>query len=221
MTMRTRADRWSRRSDVDPGPPPPALAAILKAHPQQPDRLLPVLQDIQVTMGHIPAKVLPHVAQYLGVPESRIYAVTQFYDLFTTEPEGKVIHLCDDVACYLAGSPAVRTAVEDALGAGPEQMSADKAFTLKLSSCLGGCHRGPGMLLDNTPLFDLTPDTARQAIAQARYKTPMPLPLGGIRTPAERRVMLSNCEVIDPESLDDYLAHGGFQALKKALDMGR
>jgi len=36
----------------------------------------------------------------------------------------------------------------------------------------------------------------------------------------QMRVVLSNCGEINPEDIDDYIAHGGYKALDKALDMG-
>ena len=35
----------------------------------------------------------------------------------------------------------------------------------------------------------------------------------------QMRIVLSNCGQIDPENIDDYLAHGGYEALKKTLTM--
>ncbi len=196
------------------------LDAILASHPRRADVLLSVLQDIQLKMGHVSPASLPQIAQYLGVSESVIYGVLKFYDLFTTEPEGTAIHLCEDVVCYLAGAPEIRVAVEDTLDVGPDGTTQDGAFTLHMSSCLGGCHRGPGMLIDNSPQFELTPDKARQVISEARVRRPECTPISGIRTPVEERILLSNCEVIDPTSLTEYVAAGGLKSLKRALAMG-
>jgi len=33
----------------------------------------------------------------------------------------------------------------------------------------------------------------------------------------QKRIVLRNCGLIDPESIDDYIAHGGYEGLKKAL----
>ena len=35
----------------------------------------------------------------------------------------------------------------------------------------------------------------------------------------QMRIVLVNCGEIDPEDMNDYIAHGGYMALKKALDM--
>lgn len=211
-----------QEATVEPGmgSAPAGLEAILAAHPRRPDALLPVLQDIQVKMGYVSPDILPYISDYLGVSPSVIYGVLKFYDLFSTRPEGTAIHLCDDVVCYLSGSPEVRVAIEDTLDIGPNSTAQDGAFTLHLSSCLGGCHCGPGMLIDNSPVFELTPDKARQVIAEARVRKPDYTPIGGIRTPREERILLSNCEVIDPTSLSEYVQHGGFQSLRRALRMG-
>jgi len=211
-----------QEATVEPGKgfAPAGLEAILAAHPRRPDALLPVLQDIQVKMGYVSPDILPYISDYLGVSPSVIYGVLKFYDLFSTRPEGTAIHLCDDVVCYLSGSPEVRVAIEDTLDIGPNSTAQDGAFTLHLSSCLGGCHCGPGMLIDNSPVFELTPDKARQVIAEARVRKPDYTPIGGIRTPREERILLSNCEVIDPTSLSEYVQHGGFQSLRRALRMG-
>jgi NADH-quinone oxidoreductase subunit F len=178
------------------------------------------LQDIQVRMGYVSTDFLPRISRHLGVSESVIYGVLKFYDLFSTRPAGTSIHLCDDVICYVSGAPQVRVAVEDSLECGPDGVSQDGAFSLHRTSCLGGCHRAPAMLIDNSPQFELTPDSARRLISQARREHLAPPPVSGIRTPIEERVLLSNCEVINPTSLPDYVAAGGFQALTRALAMG-
>jgi NADH-quinone oxidoreductase subunit F len=199
---------------------PASLDAILASHPRRKDVLLSVLQDIQVRMGYVSPDFLPLISQHLGVPESVIQGVLKFYDLFSTRAEGTAIHFCDDVVCYLTGAPEVRVAIEDTLGAGPHGMSQDGAFSLHMASCLGGCHRGPGMLIGNSPQFDLTPDKARQIISLARRERLVDSPMNTICTPKEERVLLSNCGVIDPASLSDYVAAGGFESLKRALAMG-
>ena len=168
MNVSLEPSRTSQQADSTTA----GLDAILASHPRRADVLLAVLQDIQLKMGHVSPASLPQIAQYLGVSESVIYGVLKFYDLFTTEPEGTAIHLCDDVVCYLAGAPEIRVAVEDTLDVGPDGTTQDGAFTLHMSSCLGGCHRGPGMLIDNSPQFELTPDKARQVISEARIRRP-------------------------------------------------
>ena len=37
------------------------------------------------------------------------------------------------------------------------------------------------------------------------------------RSPLEKRIVLRNCGLIDPESIEEYLAAGGYQAIRKAL----
>ncbi len=39
-------------------------------------------------------------------------------------------------------------------------------------------------------------------------------------TAKQERIVLRNCGVIDPESIDDYIAAGGYQAIRKAIENG-
>lgn len=41
------------------------------------------------------------------------------------------------------------------------------------------------------------------------------------RNGLERRIVLSNCGVVDPRNIEDYVARGGYQALSKACSMSR
>jgi len=41
--------------------------------------------------------------------------------------------------------------------------------------------------------------------------------LASRREPKQLRVVLRNCGVIDPESIEEYIAHDGYQAIKKVL----
>src|SRR5437660_729354 len=40
---------------------------------------------------------------------------------------------------------------------------------------------------------------------------------GALTTPT---LLLARCGVVDPAGIDDYEAHGGFQALRRAIEMG-
>ncbi len=44
----------------------------------------------------------------------------------------------------------------------------DGLFTLKETNCLGQCHRGPAMLINDTPYTELTPSKVRDIINEYR-----------------------------------------------------
>ncbi len=57
----------------------------------------------------------------------------------------------------------------------------------------------------------------RNIIAHAFQSGEAPAGLQHDFQPKQSRIVLRNCGVIDPENIEDYIAHGGYQALKKAI----
>ena len=111
------------------------------------DLLLPVLHAVQDRIGWISQPALNYVCKRLTIPPAEAYGVATFYALFATKPRPPVVaHLCDDIACRLAGAETVIGDVERALG--PEgQPSADGERTWLRSPCLGLCDRAPAALV--------------------------------------------------------------------------
>ncbi|HTR04326.1 MAG TPA: NAD(P)H-dependent oxidoreductase subunit E, partial [Thermoanaerobaculia bacterium] len=68
--------------------------------------LLPVLWSVQSRIGWISAGALNYVCQRLSVAPAEAYGVATFYAMLSVEPQPKtVVHVCDDLACRLAGGP--------------------------------------------------------------------------------------------------------------------
>src|SRR3954470_6861940 len=69
------------------------------------DLLIPVLHAIQSRVGWISQPALNYVARRLTVPPAEAYGVASFYALFATSPRPPIVaHVCDDLACALAGA---------------------------------------------------------------------------------------------------------------------
>ena len=82
------------------------------------DLLLPVLHAVQDRIGWISQPALNYVCKRLTIPPAEAYGVATFYALFATKPRPPVVaHVCDDIACRLAGAEDVIGDVERALGA--------------------------------------------------------------------------------------------------------
>lgn len=105
-------------------------------------------------------------------------------------------------------------------------MDTSAASVVKVVGCNGMCHREPmvEVIEDNGRAIlygNVTPETARQI---ARKHTSRWIP--GRHVPAtevapqylakQRRIVLENCGQIDPQNIDEYLARGGYEALRKA-----
>src|SRR5215213_5315721 len=105
--------------------------------------LLPALHALQDRVGQITQPGLNYVCKRLSVPPAEAYGVATFYALFSTKPRPPVIaHVCDDIACRLAGAEDVCAGVERI--AGPSgSAAADARSTWLRSPCLGLCERAP------------------------------------------------------------------------------
>ncbi|HZQ08373.1 MAG TPA: NAD(P)H-dependent oxidoreductase subunit E [Anaerolineae bacterium] len=188
------------------------LAAILaRWAPEGRAGLLPALIEAQeASAGWLPREVLAQIGQALRVPLSEVYGVATYYAMLYTHPVGKkVLRVCDDVRCYLSGSNAILHQVKNVLWIKENETTADGAVTLEAVPCLGHCDVGCIVQVNESTFEHVTPDTVMSLL-----NADEPPPVGIAQGP--RLLKYIN----DPQlhTLEGYLSHGGFTALRKALD---
>ena len=163
--------------------------------------LLPALHALHNTSGWISHGGVNHIAERLGVPPAEGFGVASFYEMFRMDDPGHtddVVHVCVDGACQIAGADGVIVSLE-ARGAHVHR-----------SPCLGQCERAPATFTQGN---QGRPDHVEADIAPPPSKV---IPQQGS---AELR-LLRRMGVTDPESLDDYVAYGGYEALTQAFKLG-
>jgi NADH-quinone oxidoreductase subunit F len=205
--------------------------------------LLPALWAVQSRVGFISPGALNYICQRLSVPPADAYGVATFYSMFATEKRPMTVaHVCDDLACRLSGAEAICADLERRLG--PAGTPVEKGAAMwHRSPCLGLCERAPALLIQaagaNRSDRAIAPVGAEAIAAALRQEAPA-------RTAARETVaakasaqrggspsapqtldarhadlrLLRRVGRVDPESLDDYRAHGGYRALRRALDAG-
>ena len=110
------------------------------------DLLIPTLHAVQSRIGWISQPALNYVSRRLTVPPAEAYGVATFYALFsTTARPPTVAHVCDDIACQLAGAEDVAADLERSFGPAGTP-SADGQATWLRSPCLGLCERAPAAM---------------------------------------------------------------------------
>jgi NADH-quinone oxidoreductase subunit F len=196
--------------------------------------LLPALHAVRDRVGWISEGALTYVCQRLTVPPAEAYGVASFYALFSLEPRaGTVLHVCDDIACRAAGAEEICERLERE--AGP-QGGAGPAAAWMRSPCLGACERAPAAYLQGTWAGDSDdPAGAYEHIGSAdaegllgvlRGGSPVRAMPGGAIPQAEAPEgraslrLLRRVGVVDPRSLDDYRAAGGYEALRRSVELG-
>ncbi|MET7351673.1 NADH-ubiquinone oxidoreductase-F iron-sulfur binding region domain-containing protein [Streptomyces mirabilis] len=186
------------------------------------DLLLPGLHAVNDRIGWISEGALDYLCRRLTVPPAEAYGVATFYAMFSVKPRpATVLHVCTDLACAAAGAAELCAGVEARLGPG-------SGVGVERSPCLGLCERAPAALAvraaDPVRTAVSAPTTVARAAEAASAPDSAPEePPAAFAVPQAgdpSLVLLSRVGVVDPASLDDYRAHGGYAALRRAFALG-
>ena len=188
--------------------------------------LLPALHALQAGVGWISRGGLNYVSQRLSVPPAETYGVATFYAMFSVEERpANVVHVCDDLACRGAGGLALCEALARDVGSEGADVG---GWTWVRSPCLGMCEQAPAVFAQRAGRPEVALGGATRATVDAMVAPDSTVVCaGGIGAPQtlapegrERLRLLRRAGVVDPASIDDYRAHGGYEALRSAIEMG-
>jgi NADH-quinone oxidoreductase subunit E len=144
--------------------------------------VLPLLHLAQKQHGGwLPQAALDYVAEFLGVPKIRVYEVASFYDMYNTQPTGRVqVRICTTTPCWLCGSDDVVRACKEVLGVDIGQSTDDGRFYLREFECLGACANAPVLWVDDDFYEDLDYARTKEILeALKRGERPKPGPQNG------------------------------------------
>jgi len=148
----------------------------------------------------------------------------------TQKRKKKLISLCAGSGCGAYGTAKVHQALVDEL----KKQKLDKKVDVKLSGCHGFCEKGPIMVIHPEGIFypqvkeKHVPEIVEETIKKGElvksliYKDPASkkkitfeedIPFYKL----QQRIIFGNNGLIDPTSIEDYIAVGGYSALEKAL----
>jgi NADH-quinone oxidoreductase subunit F len=140
------------------------------------------------------------------------------------------ITLCSGSACHATGSKEVAASIEAEL----EKHGLSKDVEIRRTGCHGFCERGPIIVIhpEKTCYFQITPDDVPEIVSETveqkkvidRLVYTDPESKEKIVNESEipfykhqHRLVFGSNGSIDPKSIDDYLAIGGYSALTKSL----
>jgi NADH-quinone oxidoreductase subunit F len=142
----------------------------------------------------------------------------------------KVISLCAGSGCGAYGTAKVHAALKDELG----KRGLQESVRVKLTGCHGFCEKGPIMVIHPEGIFypqvreEKIPDIVEKTIQKGEVVDALTFkdPSTKKRIVYERdipfyklqqRIIFGNNGMIEPTSIEDYIAVGGYSALSKAL----
>jgi NADH-quinone oxidoreductase subunit F len=193
------------------------------------DLLLPALHAVQARIGWISQPALSYVCRRLTVPPAEAYGVATFYAMFaTTARPPLVAHVCDDIACRLAGAEETCGALERTIGPAGAPAHDGRSTWLR-SPCLGLCERAPAAMFtiagDRPRSFVAAPVDAAGIAGRLESELDAERSATGIHATIPQAGdaglrLLARVGRVDPTSLDDYRAAGGYRALAAAVAAG-
>jgi NADH:ubiquinone oxidoreductase subunit F (NADH-binding)/(2Fe-2S) ferredoxin/NAD-dependent dihydropyrimidine dehydrogenase PreA subunit len=140
------------------------------------------------------------------------------------------ILVCQGTGCVSSKSDRITQAIENEI----KQLGLSKNVHVKLTGCHGFCQQGPIVIIEPEGVFyaqvkeEDVSEIVKSHIVDGKlverlfYHNPVtgeaiPLYKDIPFYSRQHRLILRNCGHINPEQIDDYLATGGYAALKKAI----
>lgn len=121
--------------------------------------LMPIMQQAQGIYGYLPIEVQTMISDETGIPLEKIYGVATFYAQFALQPKGQYqVSVCLGTACYVKGSGDLFTKLEELLGIGNGECTADGKFSLDSCRCVGACGLAPVLMVNEDVYGRLVPE---------------------------------------------------------------
>ncbi len=201
------------------GPAPEALSGSWPSAKARRHLLLPALHAAQGRVGFVSPGALGYICTRLEVPPAEGFGVASFYALFALAARPPAaLHVCDDLACKVAGADRL---IDDLT----RQASPSDEHAWHRSPCLGLCEQAPAGLYTRAgappverAVGGLTLERALALLRTGESVTDPEPALPQLGEPGLR--LLARAGRVDPKSLDDYRAHGGYRALRRVLEIG-
>ena len=129
--------------------------------------VLPLLHCVQDEQGYVTEADAAAIADYIGMPAIQVIEALTWYTMFDREPQGRyVIKVCRNIACSLRGSEQVLAHLQERLGIGVGETTADGRFTLKTAECLGSCGTAPVVMVNDAYHENMSAEKIDALIAQ-------------------------------------------------------
>ncbi|EMF27766.1 NADH-quinone oxidoreductase subunit NuoE [Streptomyces pseudogriseolus] len=148
--------------------------AIVARYPDSRSALLPMLHLVQSEEGHVTRTGMQFCADMLGLTTAEVTAVATFYTMYRRRPSGDYqVGVCTNTLCAVMGGDAIFEELQEHLGVGNGETTADGKVTLEHIECNAACDFAPVVMV-NWEFFDnQTPESARRMVDDLRAGRPV------------------------------------------------
>ncbi len=136
-------------------------------HGRKRESLMPILQAVIRSERFLSEEAMVAIAKEMDISTADVFGTASFYTFMDTVPKGKnIIRICKTITCHMKGKDAVIAALEDLLKIKLGENTSDGKFSLLQANCLGWCHKGPVMLINDEVYPEVTPEEAVEVIQE-------------------------------------------------------
>jgi NADH-quinone oxidoreductase subunit E len=147
----------------------PQVAEIIGRYPRARSALLPLLHLVQAEEGYVSEDGIEYCAGQLGLTEADVTGVVSFYTMYKRRPVGDYhVGVCTNALCAVMGGDAIFADLQEHLGIGNDETTADGKVSLEHLECNAACDYAPVVMV-NWEFFDnMTPAKARDLVDALR-----------------------------------------------------
>lgn len=185
---------------------------ILKKHNYKKSELLQVLLEIQdaSSKNYISEEKALYVSEKMGVSLSKISGMISFFSVLSSKERGEnIIRVCKSTACMINGHTNLLKVIKEELGIDIGETTDDGLFSLETTECIGACDISPAFKIDHKVYGNLTESKIIEILRS--YKK--------ISDKKSLSELTRYFHKYNPDSLTEYVSIGGFNSLKKAIEM--
>jgi NADH-quinone oxidoreductase subunit E len=144
-------------------------AQVIARYPQPRSALLPLLHLVQSEEGFVSTDGIRFCADQLDLTPAEVAAVATFYTQYKRHPNGEyTVGVCINTLCAIMGGDAIFAELQQYLGIGHDETTADGTITLERIECNAACDYAPVVMV-NWEFFDnQTPASARDICDRLR-----------------------------------------------------
>ena len=195
-----------------------AIVALYGDHPRS--AVMPLLHLTQSVDLRVTPEALDFIAERLDMTTAEVTGVASFYTMYKRKVSGKHhVGVCVNSLCGLLGGDAIWKSISDDLGVGHDQTTADGEFTIERIECQAACTHAPVMTVDWEFMDQMTPEKARDMLADLKAGNEVRSTRGPVITDwAHSEHVLSGFDdgVADEGPAADSLMLAGLEAYKRS-----
>lgn len=136
------------------------VAAICAAHAAQKNPLLPILHEVQDSVGYVSDEVVRLIAVELNMSRAQVFGVMTFYHDFRRRPQGEhTLKVCRAEACQSVGGRDIWAAASVVDTGG--KVDVESVY------CLGNCACAPAVRFDGCTLGRVDVPRIKALLAEA------------------------------------------------------